>query len=414
MIFFTRAEKSLSVTLLMCAAEALGMAGFATFPALLPGFFTEWGLSNTEAGWINGIFFAGYVLAVPILSSLTDRLPARRVYYACLFIAAMASLGFAFLADGFWSAFLFRALAGIGLAGTYMPGLKILSDHLEGHARQSRGVSFYTASFGIGAALSYLIAGEVNQAFGWQAAFAVTAAGPVLAFLLLHFFFPKTDPVHNAAPDTHLLDFRPVFRARAAMGFVLAYAAHNFELFAFRSWVVAFVAFAGGLDPGAIFISATAYAAFLNVVGLPASIFGNELAVRFGRRRVITWVMISSGILAMGVGFASALPLSVLLLIVLVYDLLVMGESASLTAGVVEAAPKGYRGATMAVYAGIGFFGAFLGPLLFGVMLDLVSGDARTPSAWGAAFALLGLVVVMGPLALRWANTKKESAVTSV
>ena len=268
MAFVARVQRPLFVTLVMCGAETLSMTGFATFPSLLPGFFNIWGLSNTEAGWVSGIFFAGYVVAVPLLSSLTDRLPARRVYYASLLVAALSSLGFAVLAEGFWSAFLFRVMAGVGLAGTYMPGLKILSDHLEGHARQSRGVSFYTASFGIGAALSYYLAGELDAAIGWQGTFAIVAAGPVLAFFLLHVFFPAEDPVHEAPPDTHLLDFRPVLAARKAMGFVLAYAAHNFELFAFRSWVVAFIAFAQGLSPATVFISATAYAAVLNVVGM--------------------------------------------------------------------------------------------------------------------------------------------------
>ncbi len=31
------------------------MLGVMSFPALLPGFITEWQLTNTEAGWINGI-----------------------------------------------------------------------------------------------------------------------------------------------------------------------------------------------------------------------------------------------------------------------------------------------------------------------------------------------------------------------
>jgi hypothetical protein len=40
------------ITLLLCGAETLGMAGFALFAALLPDFQALWGLSNTQAGWI--------------------------------------------------------------------------------------------------------------------------------------------------------------------------------------------------------------------------------------------------------------------------------------------------------------------------------------------------------------------------
>ena len=68
-------------------------------------------------------------------------------------LTIIASAGFAFLTTGFWSAFGFRVVAGIALAGTYMPGLKLMSDHLSvmaGGKDQSRAVAFYTSSFGIG------------------------------------------------------------------------------------------------------------------------------------------------------------------------------------------------------------------------------------------------------------------------
>ena len=130
-----RATSPVALTATLCLAEIMGMTGFAAFPALLPLFIGEWGLSNTDAGWINGMFFAGYLGAVPVLTSLTDRVPARRVYFLCMAFSGAASVLFAFFAEGFWSALALRTAAGIGLAGTYMPGLKLLSDHLEGHRR---------------------------------------------------------------------------------------------------------------------------------------------------------------------------------------------------------------------------------------------------------------------------------------
>ena len=78
---------------------------------------------------------------MPILVSLTDRIDPRRVLITSLLIGGIASLGYALFAEGFWTALGFRALHGVGLAGTYMPGLKALSDHIEG-PRQSRYVAF--------------------------------------------------------------------------------------------------------------------------------------------------------------------------------------------------------------------------------------------------------------------------------
>jgi hypothetical protein len=56
------------VVFCLCAAEVPTMVGVFSFPALLPDFVAEWGLSNTEAGWISGSIFAGYTLAVPVLT----------------------------------------------------------------------------------------------------------------------------------------------------------------------------------------------------------------------------------------------------------------------------------------------------------------------------------------------------------
>src|SRR5258708_19874151 len=105
----------------LCIPSVLGMLGFSSFAALLPEFQRDWGLSNTDAGWISGIFYAGYVVAVPLLVGSTDRVDPRRIYLLSFLISAAAALGYALLADGFWSALSFRALAGVGLAGRSLP-----------------------------------------------------------------------------------------------------------------------------------------------------------------------------------------------------------------------------------------------------------------------------------------------------
>lgn len=128
-------------TLLVCLAEILGLASIAVFPALLPAFQVEWGLSNTAAGWISAAYYAGYMVLVPVLTSVTDRLDARRIMGLGALLGVASALGYAFGARGFWSALTLRFLAGVSLAGIYMPGLKVVSDNAEG-ALQSRFVSF--------------------------------------------------------------------------------------------------------------------------------------------------------------------------------------------------------------------------------------------------------------------------------
>ena len=54
-------------------AQVLVQIGAFSLPALLPGYIDQWHLTKTEAGSLVGIFFAAYVVAVPVLVALTDR-----------------------------------------------------------------------------------------------------------------------------------------------------------------------------------------------------------------------------------------------------------------------------------------------------------------------------------------------------
>ncbi len=391
-----------------CCAHIFSLAGIGTFPALVPLFFGVWGLSNTEAGWISGIYYGGYAVAVPILAGLTDRMDARRVYMASAALGAVALAAFALLANGFWSALILRALAGIALAGTYMPGLKMLTDRVEAK-NQSRMVAFYTASFGLGSSLSIWMAGVVADFAPWQWAFAAAAVGSMVAFAIVAFTFAPHTPAPRPASAARFLDFRPVFRNRAAMAYVLAYGAHCWELLGFRAWFVAFLTFSATLQaPGATIWSATATAAVINLLGVPASILGNEMAVRFGRRRTASVVMLASAAVSLVIGFTAFLPYVLVVALLMVYGILVTGDSATVTAGAVAAASPENRGAVMAIHSAVGFATSFFGPLFFGIVLDVAGGN-ESLLAWGLGFAAMGLGVALGPLALAWLAPREKA-----
>ena len=387
----------------MCAAEIFALFGFSTFQALIPTFQSAWHLSNTDAGLISGVYFAGYVAAVPVLTSLTDRIAPRHVLLFSLGLTAAASLAFAVWAEGFWTAMLFRLLQGIGLAGTYMPGLKALTDADLG-PKQSRYVSFYTASFGVGVAASFLLAGALAPSFGWHWAFVANALGAGVAALIVVRVLPSGAP-ERAAPEHHVLDFRPILKNCSAMGYILAYCGHNWELFAFRSWVVAFLVFAVAQNPEQGFgIDATVIAAALTLLGMPSSILGNELAVRLGRVRAITMIAAASVVLSLILGLTAGFSYVLVVGLCLVYGALLTGDSGAITAGAVASAADGLRGATLAMHAFIGFMGGIVGPALAGMVLDWVGADSV--AGWALALASMGLGSLGVMIALRLAAAK--------
>lgn len=381
------ANPELRLVLWACLAEALAMSGFAAYPALLPVLRQAWQMSGTQAGLVGGAFFFGYMLAVPLLSGLTDRVDARRVFATSCALAAAGSIGFGLLAQGVVSGLLCQALTGAGLAGTYMPGLKALTDRLRGPS-QARYVSFYTATFGVGASLSLLLAGWLNQALGWQTSFLILGLLPLLAMPIMLRRLQALRPASRTGSVWPR--FGPVWSQPAVRRFIIGYTVHCWELLGLRAWQVAFFSFAFGAGSLHAWLSPTEAAALLNLLGLPASIVGNELAMRLGRQRWIAAAMLSSGLLCWLAGASALAPWFVTLAVMAVYNVGVMADSASLTAGLIAHSDPTQRGTVMALYSLAGFGAGFVAPVVFGAVLD-ASGGTQSPLAWTLAMGVLGL-----------------------
>ena len=385
----------------MCAAQACAQIGAFGVAALIPTLIPAWSLSNTEAGWISGIYYAAYTLVVPLLSSLTDRVDPKRIYLGSVALTAVAFAGFAWVATGFWSALAFRALMGVGWAGSYMPGLKALSDVTEG-PQQSRAVAAHAAAVGISGALSFGVAGAVNVRLGWQWALVPGALGAALAFALVLIGLPARPPRTSSGPRAALLDFRPVLRNRSALAYSLAYCVHTWEMSALRAWVVTFLTFAVAQSAAGTWmvLAPATVASVMGLLGVWASVWGNELAIRFGRRRFILGTMFASAAMAGVIGFSAALPYAGAAALILVYAMLIWSDSSSLTAGSAGSAEPGRRGATLAVHSTLGYAGGFLGPLALGAMLDLFGGPSVL--SWGIAFGHVTIALLLGTLAFVW------------
>jgi MFS family permease len=382
--------RGLPLILAICLAEVLYLTPLASFSALIPGFIGEWGLTNTEAGWISGAFYLGYMVTVPVLTALTDRHDARLMLLAGCFLSAVAAAGFAYFAGGFWSALAWRTLGGIGLAAAYMPGLRALNDRNDS-AVPTRGMVLYTASYSLGVGISFLLAGEIDAAFGWQTAFYAAAIGPALALLLMLAVLRPKKPAGGGSGK--LFDFGPVFANRAAFGYILGYTGHCHELMAMRAWIVAFMAFAATQAGDQPTISATIIAAIITVIGVPSSILGNELSLRFGRRKVVIGILTVSALLSCVVGVTVGVSYWLVVVVILLYAVTVTADSGSLTAGTVTSALPHQQGAAMAVHSTLGIGVSFIGPLIVGIVLDVAGGGTL---AWTLAFISMGVGALLG------------------
>jgi predicted MFS family arabinose efflux permease len=383
----------------MCLAQVCNLLSHVAVPAIMAQHLMPlWHLSAAQAGLMASAYAFGYMLAVPVLTALTDRYDARGILMAGSAVSGLATIAFGLFADGLLSASLIWAVAGAGFGGAYMPGLKALTDRLpSGDA--SRSVTLYTASFSVGVGLSFLFSQLIADLYGWRTAFFITGVAPlamIVVCLMLAPYKPKP-------PAGHPLDFRPVFRNREALGYILGYGAHCFELYGMRTWIVAFWTFVAAHNAGDAWLGPIAVSVLVTVLSLPASILGNEASIRFGRHRAITAIMFASAAVALAIGFSAPLSPSILLVLILLYAFTVPGDSGSLTAGMSQSAVPVNRGATMALHSTVGFGMSALGAWGTGVALD-AAGGPNSETGWLAAFVLLAAGILFGPVALRWSR----------
>jgi MFS family permease len=384
----------------MLMAQTCALLGFACYAVVLTTLQDEWQLSNLQSGLIASAFFFGYMLMVPLATALTDRVDAKKVYIVGGLSASCGLLGMSLLAYNFWTALIFMALNGVGLAGTYMPGLKILSDRIK-TGELTRHIAFYTAFFGIGAGFSYLCSGWILSAMGWRYVFGIIALGPLTASLIVFLFIPAL--AHEKWQGPIQIRFRDIFpvgkwrlvlQDKTASGFIFGYTAHSIELFASRSWIVAFFGFCAIASGEAFVLAATTLAGVINFVGVPSSILGNEMALKMGRQRWICLVMILSAIFGLALAFSTGQSWWLIVTLAVGHTIFIMADSATLTAGLVISAQEDIKGAAMGLHSLLGFGGGLLGPAIFGLVLDL-TGSRTSQISWVWAYAA---IVVWGVL----------------
>lgn len=386
----------------MCLAQVGNLLPHVVVPAVMPQHLIPlWQLSGSEAGLMAASYALGYMLAVPVLTTLTDRIDARLILFVGSLVSGLATIAFGIWAEDLLSASLLWALAGIGFAGAYMPGLKALTDRL-GPGDISRSVTLYTACFSLGVGLSFLVSQVVAEHVGWRAAFWVTGLGPIgmIAACL------RMAPVKPPRSGVALLNFAPVLRNRPAMGYILGYGAHCFELYAMRTWIVAFWSYVVARNGGTATLEPVTVSVLTAIVAMPASVLGNEAAMRLGRRAVIAVLMILSAGTAIAIGTMTSAPPEILLGLVMLYAIAIPADSGALTSGMTASADPANRGATMAMHSTVGFGLSAAGGWAVGVALD-VGGGPGTDTGWLTAFLVMAAGALLGPVALwRWRTQK--------
>jgi MFS family permease len=405
-------QKNTRWLLLVCLCQLLIMLVFLNYSAILPILRQEWGMSNARAGMIFSVYQLGYIASGVILSTLTDRMNIKLIFIGAALWSAIANLLFAHYAHDFTSGLILRALTGIGMGGTYMPGLKLVAERFA-PAKRGRAIGVYVGSLMLGSSLSLALTGWLSGLYGWRVAFTGCSvgvfAGALLSFPIFHGYRPA---VRSRSVSGYTEE---VARNRPALLMILGYGSHMWEMYGMRSWLAPFFTAAligWGYGQGRATGLASTIAALLVGIGAFSTVVTGTLSDRFGRTATISMVMLSSAVLSFSFGWLINTNILLTLAIGLLYGYLVVAESPVFSTGLTELVAPGYLGAAMGLQSLIGYSLATISPTVFGWVLDTFRGWQPVPGingAWGAAFASVGIGGLAGPVFMWWLRRSPES-----
>src|SRR5262245_65132826 len=93
------------LTTAMCLGQVGNLLPHVVVPAIMAQYLMPlWELSAAEAGLMASAYAFGYMIAVPVLTTLTDRFDARYILLIGSAVSGLATILFGISAHDLWSA----------------------------------------------------------------------------------------------------------------------------------------------------------------------------------------------------------------------------------------------------------------------------------------------------------------------
>lgn len=321
--------------------------------AAAPDLIHSWGLSSTESAWLTISVQLGFIAGTFLYAffNLADVFNPRRVFFVSALLGAAFNAAFALIADGLPTAFAFRALTGVTLAGIYPVGMKLVASWFRSQLGWRLGI--LVGALTLGTAFPYLIQ-TLGSQFDWRTlagtASILALAGGCLVLLAL-----SDGPFLKARAP---FDARMLWRVFAHLPFrrtAFGYFGHMWELYAFWSMIIFYL---GARFQGDDLSDGTGLSllAFLIIAtGSLGCILGGWVSRRIGEKKVAQFSLMVSCILCLSSGVLYELNSGLLVALLLIWGFFVVSDSPQFSALAVRFCPSQYTGTALTVQNGLGF-----------------------------------------------------------
>lgn len=394
-------NKQTKILFWISLAGFMGMLIEFSYSAVLPRIIKQWNISGFKAGLLFSAYRAGYIVAILFVGSLTDVISPRKVMIVFSIIGGVATGAFGLFARGIYLGGILRILAGIGAAGIYVPGMKIISTWFPPKAR-GKALGTYVGITVIGLGFSVTLAGQLVTILGWRLAILSSSLGPITGAIIVTQFITERktnrDSTRNSGVSATLkkafsIDFS-LLKNRKFVRAVIGYAGHNWELYGMWSWIAPFTTlqiFQNSASPEKL---GTGLATAIIATGGIGSIVGGKLSDHFNNNRLPFRILLVSGLISLLFGWVGNLPLTFIVILGLIYGFLIVADSPAFTKEITKSVSDHNTGSALALQSFLGFIPTAISPLVFGGVIDL------SQEVWGWAFATLTVGPIIALLAV--------------
>ena len=402
----------------LCLLLALNLLNFIDryiLPGTQPLIQTEFHASDQAMGALTTALFITYMLTAPLTGWLGDRFRRKPLIVTGAVLWSLATLATYFVHD-YWTLYFRHALVGVGEATFTIFAPAVLSDFFPPRER-NRILSIFYLAIPVGAALGYLIGGQLGERFGWRTPFFVGAIPGLLVAAAYGIF--ATEPARGASEDGGELRQRPsggemlgnfvgLFRNPAYLFATLGMAMLVFAMGGISTWMPTFLHRFAGMGVGK---AGTILGAITVVDGLAGTAVGGWVAQRWLRRDhralylVSAWSMIATLPLAALVFFG---PVRWAVPALFAAEFFLFLNTGPLNAAICNSVSSGVRSSAIALNL---FLIHMLGDTFSPQIIGAVSGVSNLRTGLGLTLVTLILSGVLLFFGARFAPRLDEAAV---
>lgn len=362
------------------------------YGSVIPSLMEEWSMSTSMAGMIGSLTLIGGLIGNLVFGIIADVMGRKKSIVICLagFSIFTVLCGFAV---GVIDFMIYRFLAGIALGGVMPIVVSLTSEYAPKNVR-SMLVGVSSTGFAVGGILVALVGSDIISSFGWQWMFYIGGL-PLLAIPFILKTLPdslnhymkkgdkeqvtvvlqKIDPSYvpsesdefeseqikvSGVPVSELFKEK---RTRSTIAFWVSTFMLLLMVYGLGTWLPQLMVEAGyALESSLMFLLA------LNVGAMVGQVGGGLLADRNGSKKILIIMFLTGGValLLFGLSFNAV----VLYLLAAIAGSCTTGGQAVNNAYASVFYPSHVRSTGVGWALGIGRFGAIVGPMIGGLVLD--------------------------------------------